>query len=130
MANKTASFAITLTYKDESDGNQRRLNTIEADFTSFVTGALDVPDETVEATVFTVPFGSVELATAVWVKNSSTQALLLKLNGEGDKNLGVGEEFVIVDPSGSSTPTAITLTTTVAVEGDGTIEYRVFGDPV
>ncbi len=123
-----ARTRMILTFKDEESADQERRSTIDCLYDSHITGALDVPDQTAAEEEFEIPFGTIDRATLVWVKNGTNQPLVLKLNGSGTQELAAGSEFAIIDPSGSATPTAVSLTTTDTVVGDELeIQYRVFG---
>jgi hypothetical protein len=98
-------------------------------------GAIDVPTTVVPPTDFAIPFGSVSAASMALVKNLTSNAIGLKLNGSLTVNydLAPGAIWMMAGATAStgvgSTPlTAISATVTVAPTIVEAVQYMVFGD--
>jgi len=127
MANSTASVKVNITA-----GSRSVAVTIAPTYNGLADGVIDVPDTTVSTTAYSIPFGSIASATAVWVQNKTGQPMSLKLNGSAAlNNLPDGAGLLIAAAALATGPlTAVSLTTTATQSGAGTIEFLVLGDPV
>ncbi len=131
MSNKTATFRTTIAYTDEDGRDQDKVNSVNVLYSSSARGELDVADEAAADTVFTVPVGSIEAVTGVWIRNDTGQDLELSINESAAlQSLKTGGIIFLSDADASATPIAsITLTLTAEQDGAGKIKYAVFGDP-
>lgn len=134
MSNSKVTVRAQVSYVDPDGQNQSLPATVlEPEYTAQVHGSLDIPDATA-AGPFDIPFGSVDKATAVMIKNSTGQALDVSVNA-GDLTytaLPDGKSLLIALPCtpGGSPVTAVTVTTGDVQAGAGTVAYHVWGDPV
>lgn len=132
MANSLATCKVTLGYSGPG-GTQSVTKTVSAPFQALSEGVIDVPDGTLGAVAFDVPFGSVGTeATGLLIINNSGQDLSLKLNGSAAlQHVPSGGMLLIANPvEASSVPlTAASLTTTAAQTGAGSVTFVVLGDP-
>lgn len=134
MSNSSASLKLVLSYGPPGGGTASPPQlSVVAPYKAQSIGIIDVPDGESTATEHDVPFGAVEdEATLVIVKNKTGQDLIVKLNGSlALQHLAPNGVLVHAAPAaaGGSPLTALSLTSTAEQDGDGSIEYFVFGDP-
>lgn len=138
MANSTLTAVLTLSYTD-ADGTAKSSSvTVAAPYQAMSEGMLDVPSGLASAQVLAIPFGTIAKATGFWVKNNTANGvnaghdLTIKVNGGAAIiDLAPGAEHFFAAPAttaGNSLASA-TLTTTAIQVGNGSIGFRVFGDP-
>jgi hypothetical protein len=110
----TAQIAVVSPYESESSGQ------------------VDIPDGTTSDSAFELPFGSVEEATSLFVKNTNTQAMGIVFNeGEGATfELPPNGVLLIAMPTspGEAGVTAISVVTTATQEDDGVVQFAIFGE--
>jgi hypothetical protein len=93
-------------------------------------GQIDIPASTAPATALAIPFGSVNSARIILVKNLTSQELVLKLNGGlAISNITANGEFLYVCPTDplALPMSSASLTTTAAFPGLEAIQYWVMG---
>ena len=95
-------------------------------------GKIDVPPGTTAATVFAIPFGSVDAAKVCVVQNLMSTEVGVRLNGAvaDDFTLGPGQKFSVDGPvAGTTTPiTSVDVVTTADPAATEFVQYWVFGD--
>lgn len=134
MSNPKVTMRVQVLYQDAYSQNAAIQATIEPEYQSQVHGSFDIPESTA-AGPFSIPFGSVDGATAVLIRNLTGQDVDVDVNG-GDlayPTLPDGKSFLLAFQAGAGgTPiTAVTVTTTTTMQvGGGHIAYDVWGDPV
>lgn len=136
MSNFTASLSIQLQYTGPL-GNQITVPpiAIAALYQAQNVGVIDVPDTTASATVYDVPFGTIdELTTCGVIFNQTGQPLEIKINGAAaaSNTIPDGGVFPWGFPglsAGSIPILAIELETTAMQSGAGYVAYYLFGDP-
>ncbi len=130
MANKTATFSMTIRYTDEDEVAQLKTDEVACLFTACNRGIVDVPAGTVSTTVFTIPVGSLAKVTGLRISNLTLQGMTLKINGSAAlQRIAAGGTVFLADPSWSATPiTAVTLTATATETLAASIAYACFGD--
>jgi len=134
MPNSKVTVRAQVSYVDAYGQNQSLPATVlEPEYTAQVHGSLDIPDATA-AGDFVIPFGSVDKATAVMLKNSTGQAIDISVNA-GDVTytaLPDGKAVLLALPCtpGLAPITAVTVTTGATQDGAGTVAYDIWGDPV
>jgi hypothetical protein len=93
-------------------------------------GQIDIPASTAPSTALNIPFGSVNSARIILVKNLTSQELVLKMNGSlAISNIAANGELCYVCPIDPlAVPlSSVSLTTTAAFLGPESIQYWVFG---
>lgn len=128
----TATVTISITYTPPSaPTNSGTVNlSVPVLHDAQNVGRIDIPASTAIATAIDIPFGSVNSARVVLVKNLTSQELILKLNGSlAISNITANGEFCYVCPTDPlATPlSSASLTTTAAFLSPESIEYWVFG---
>ena len=134
MANPKLTLRVQALYTDAYSQNASIQATLEPEYQSQVHGSFDIPEATA-AGPFDIPFGSVDEATAVLVRNLTGQDVNVSVNG-GDlqyDTLPDGKSILLAFPCavGGTSITAVQVTTTAQMQvGGGHIAYDVWGDPV
>lgn len=135
MPNLTANWQLNLQYTGP-DSDTVTMPTLYASspYQAQTHGTIDVPDGTAMATVYAVPFGAIAVdATCGVIENRTGQDLSLKINGAAaaSQTIPTGGSFTWANPgvAGSTPITSMSLTTTAAQTGAGSIIFHLFGDP-
>lgn len=93
----------------------------------------DVPDTTADCTEYNMPFGSVDKAQYIKIRNRTGQELKMYLNGGSEHiRMAAGvSTWTIEAEEGPACQgvTAIMLKTTQQQVGAGYIDFMIFGDP-
>jgi hypothetical protein len=126
-------MAATCTVKLSTSGFSDISATLSVEYTGINGGRYDLPEGLGDPTpeIIEVPFGSVEKASLIYVKNMSGESMIVQLNGDAplDEQLAHGKTIVYL-AEGIPAMTGLTLTTTAPIAGaDRHIEYRIAGDP-
>ncbi len=137
MSNKTLTLKVNASYvgpNDEAINMPQLSKTVP--YMALSEGIIDVPASTASATVYTLPFGSIDTAlTGAIIENRTGQDLLVTINtNTTSAHLASGGLFVLGEQQSATTlpVTAITLKTTALQSPTmaGEIGFRLFGDPV
>lgn len=131
----TATLTASMVYTPPGGivGSASAAFSMSIPYTAMSIGILDVPDLTPGATEFLIPFGSVDEAFALVIKNTNTQPMGVRLNAAvtvaDEYQIAVGGELIIAHPVSSvaNELTAASVTTTAGQSGPGTIQYFVLG---
>jgi len=95
-------------------------------------GTLDIPNGTTIATVFPVPFGTVEAAKLCVVQNLMSSEIGVRLNGHGtdDFTLGPGQRFSLDGATaGATTPLiSVDIVTTADPASTEQVNFWILGD--
>ncbi len=137
-ANLNARLGLTLSYTNEEGGTSTMSPiALAAQYQSQSHGTIDVPDTTVSATEYPIPFGSVDDGASLMIlENRSGQDLEVNLNGKDDDthhhDIPIGGVLVLggLHASAGHPLLSAVVVTTATQSGAGLISYRVFGDAV
>lgn len=130
MANRTATFATTISYVDESGADKTKSASVDVTYQSLMRGELDVPAGTTSTTVFTVPMGSLAAVSGLWLKNGTLQDMTLTVNATAMIDIPAGGQVSVMGADLSGDPiTAVTLTATTTETLAAKIQFLAFGDP-
>lgn len=128
----TASLTVSLQYSAPGGNTPVAQFQVTTEYTASAVGVIDIPDATAAETEFEVPFGSIENALAVVIRNTNNQELGIRIGAaEADEfTIAPGAFIVLGQPTEpSSVPlTALAVTTTAEQAGAGGFEYIVLGD--
>lgn len=95
-------------------------------------GQLDIPSSTIMGTVFPIPFGSIQAAKLLVIKNMMSTEVGIRINGASVDNfrLASGGELMYAAPSApTSAPFAsASVVTTASPTADEQITFVVLGD--
>lgn len=127
----TASLTSSISYFPPGSGSSTLAGlNVTSTYTAMEMGTIEIPDLTVIATVISLPFGSVDNAQALYIKNTNNQDMILRLNGSANlMSIQPGGVYMVAYPT-SPSGTAISsadLVLSAAQAGDGIISYFVFG---
>lgn len=132
MKNFTASIGIQWTPPGAPDNTGNSTLSVQGTENAQSVGELDVPSSTTVGTELAVPFGTVDAAKLLVIKNSLSAEVGVKLNGSLTANftLGPGQIMAIAGPTaGTGTPlTSASVTTTAAPTATEQVQYWVMGD--
>ncbi|HEY8096627.1 MAG TPA: hypothetical protein VIE65_11140 [Methylobacter sp.] len=132
----TASLAASLSFTPPLGGSAVTISFNGSEiYTPQNVGTLDIPIGTSSHTVFTVPFGGVNVADAVLIKNRGNQDLGVRINGIPTSpavlyQIPPNGFFMMFNPvvAGGSPLTAVVVETVAAQSGQiGQVDYYVFG---
>lgn len=130
------AFVAVVKVNITAAGSEAVAVTLNPTYNGINGGRYDLPEGLGDPTPaeIDIPFGGVEAATLVYVRNMSGQELEVTVNGNAlDSNLPDGGVLMqaSVGAALAQPVAALKLTTTAPVEGaERYIEYRIAGDPV
>lgn len=133
MSNSTANVKVVLTYPQGGGTVTPPAISIDAPFQALNVATIDVPDAETSVTTHAVPFGAVDKATAVLIKNRTGQMLDVKINAAAAASHQLRDGgCMVIAAAGlpSDDLAAIDLITTGIQSGAGYIDCWVFGDSV
>lgn len=133
MTAKAAVLSLSLTYTPPGGGSRIMSVSQSAPYNAMEEGTQDIAAATTAATEFVLSLGSVAKPTCVVIKNTNNQEMTVREQITGataDSVLAIGGVKMIhmpAAPAGTAISRLSVLTTTAQV-GTGTVDYLVFGD--
>jgi hypothetical protein len=128
----TARATLKLKYAAPGDQNTEPQFVCNLDYAASNAGFIDIPDETPDATAFTVPYGAVNQPKAIFVKNDSLGVLGVRWgDAEADEySIAPGGFQLIACPTVPNDPAfpSLKLVTTGLQGAASQIPFIVLGD--
>lgn len=130
--NVVVSTSITWTPPFAPSNSGASTFSITASYNAQNVGNVDIPASTPPGTDFTVPFGTVDKAKVIALKNSGSKELELKINGAmaSTFNIPAGAGVIYESSTEQATSgwTSATVTTTDTHTTIDPLQFWIFGD--
>ncbi len=127
----TAQVSTTVRYVAPGGATHSSSFSASPSYTASSTGVVDIPDATGDAEEFEIPFGSIDVAAVLFVKNTSLVDLAVRFNGAvaNEFRIAPGGFINITQPvAASGLPVESCSVVTIGIMGDaGSAEYIVLG---
>lgn len=130
--NAVVSTSITWTPPFAPSNSGASTFSVTASYNAQNVGNVDIPTSTPPGTDFEVPFGTVDKAKVIALKNSGSKELELKVNGAVTStfNVPAGAEVIYASSAeqAASGWTSATVTTTDTNTTIDSLQFWIFGD--